>query len=484
MTPRWLYSLAALAACAPHHHAPTTAAVSAPGRPMTVNVDPKLVELEVTPTTTLVTAAAASDIGLRVHITAKALPEENRPPLDVALVLDTSGSMKGDAIKAVIANAHTLVDKMRDGDVISVIAFHSKVDVLAAPTKVDSATKQRIHHAIDGIQAHGTTDLADGLAEAYREIATTNMPTAIRRVVLLSDGVPNDSAQLPQLIANLHAAGIPVTTLGLGVDYDDTVMIRIANETGGSFHYIDKPDELADVFKEELAKMSTVVAQNMSITLTPGPGVQFRPMPGLAPMADGRVSAFLGDLSAGESRDLMLPVALVSRGDGAIVEITDATLTYADTIGHSGANHREAYAQVEASSDKQKVKDAVVVALEVTRVRTVAAGAILEAITMARNGQIAPARQHLAQASQQVKEAMTRLKDDSLKDVLAELDEVSKGVAQMVVPQQAVLPDPSSNAMVKPSSVEPQAPAVAPMEVERTIRAKQDHAVRKVNGRK
>src|SRR5437867_1758556 len=121
MTPRSLPCLAvALVACAAPHK-PVANQVATPPAPMIVRTDPKLIDMLVEPTTTLVPASASSELGVRVEISAHESPDAKRPPLDLALVVDTSGSMEGDAIEAVRASARQLVDKLQDSDHISVV---------------------------------------------------------------------------------------------------------------------------------------------------------------------------------------------------------------------------------------------------------------------------------------------------------------------------------------------------------------------------
>ena len=483
MTPRSFFplaGLAGLAACAAPKPPVTVAATTGVGAPLVAVVDPKLVEMTVEPTTSLVTASASSEIGVRVQITAGSLPPANRPPLDLALVLDTSGSMEGASIEAVRASARALVHEMREGDRVAVIAFHSKVDVLVPTTRLDGPALARVDSAIDHIRAKGTTDLVGGLVAGAQQVAAAGDPHAIRRIVLLSDGVPNQTAALPNLLASLHQQGMSVTTLGLGVDYDTTLMTQIANDTGGNFHYIEKPDEIAAVFDDELTKMQTVVARNLQLVLSPGPGVHFEAMPGLAPLGDGRVAAMIGDLSAGETRDLMIPIQLTARGDGATVEVVDAQLAFVDAIGNSGQGTRDAFVAVKASNDAKAVTAAVTVRLEVARVRTAAAGAILETIAMARAGRIAEAKKRLDAAAVEVKAAMARLHDDELRAVLDELDSVGKELSQLVV---AAPPPPDYQRRPIADGGESPPPATAPAAIETQLRHEQDRAEQRVHGR-
>ena len=458
--PPWVLLSMMLAACAAH---PPAKLASHPA--IALAADPKLVDMTVEATTPLVLANASTELGIRVRITANDLPDAKRPPLNLGLVLDTSGSMEGASIDAVRASAATLVDKLRDGDRIAIVAFHSRVDVLVPSIIVSPATRPRLEHAIAGIHAHGTTDLAGGLATALAEVRQHQLAQGVNRIVLLSDGVPNTSAQLPNLIAQTHQLGITVTSLGLGVDYDTALMTEIARDTGGEFHYLEKPEEVSAVFDHELMKMTTIVGRGLQLRLAPGPGVTIEAMPGLSPAGDGSFFATVGDLPAGETRDLMIPVRVAARGDGSTAELTDATLTFDDVIGGSGPQQRTGYVGAKASSDAAKVQGAVVISLEVARIRAFGAAAMLDAINLARTGQLAAAQEHLAGAIRTVEDAAPRLHEPDLEQLAHDLTALGKQLATMVV--------------VPPQIVEERAvpqPATAPAEMEVPIRRAEERA--------
>lgn len=469
-----------LAACGPKRTPGTTASNAA--SPLVVAVDPRLIEMVAEPTTTLVTASASSQLGLRIQIRALELPESKRPALNLTLVLDTSGSMQGDAIDALRSSANKLIEQLRDGDRVAVVAFHSKVDVLVPGTAINPAARKRIAKAIGGIVARGTTDLAAGLAVGLEQVRAGHLASGINRIVLLSDGVPNTGTSLPALIAAAHQAGIGVTTLGLGVDYDTTLLTQMARDTGGTFHYIETPDTIASVFNDELTKMTTVVGRNLQLALAPGPGVTIEPMPGLVAGGDGKLYATIGDLAAGEKRDLMIPIKLAARGDGSTAELVDATLSFDDVVNRSGRLSRDAFVAVKTSKDAVAVRKAVKIDLEVQRVRTAAASAILEAITLARQNQLDLARKRLANAAEVVRAASTRLQDPELAKIGSQLDEVAKQLAQLV-PQQIVAEPAHAKGGIEPTtSMAMPRPAVAPVDVEIKLRRAQDTATKTVSG--
>jgi Ca-activated chloride channel homolog len=447
--------------------------------PLAASVDPKLVEMTVEATTALLDAGDHNELGLRVRIVGKGLPDAKRPPLNLGLVLDTSGSMEGDAIKAVRDSAKGLLAKLRDGDRISIVAFHSRADVLVENRVISATTRAQVEHAIEGIQARGTTDLASGLAAGLSQVARNQVATGINRIVLLSDGVPNNQLDLQATINSIHQHGISVTSLGLGIDYDTKLMTQIARDTGGAFHYLEQPDEVAAVFDDELTKMTTIVGRNLQLVLEPGPNVKFQPLPGFTLSPDGKLLALVGDLAAGETRDLMFPLAVAARGEGATAEIALATLTFDDVIGLSGQQKREDFVALKTSNDGAAIKAAVKIGLEAARVRATAAGATLEAISLARSGQIEPARKRIGEAIAMVRAAAKKLGDKELEQLVKELDELANDLAK-IVPPPAVQVIGTTTAIDTASPP----PAMAPMAIEPRLRRAEENASEKVRGAK
>src|SRR6202012_2715279 len=124
--------------------------------------------------------------------------------------------------------------------------------------------------------------------------------------VLLSDGVPNTTQGLANLLVGIRNVGYAVTSLGLGNDYDTQLMTKIAADTGGNFHYLAQPEQIAAVFDDELSKLTTVVAHDVQLTLSAGPGVTLEPLVGFRGSAQTLTTAG-GDLPATATPDRRLP---------------------------------------------------------------------------------------------------------------------------------------------------------------------------------
>ncbi len=475
MTPRTRLAWVLLfsAACAAKH----TKVADNRTTPLVVNADPKLVEMTVETTTSLLDAEDHNELGLRVRITGNALPDAQRPPLNLALVLDTSGSMEGEAIEAVRDSARHLVAKLRDGDRLAIVTFHSSADILVENRVVNPETRAFATKKVEGIRARGTTDLARGLSFGLSQVTGHRLLNGINRIVLLSDGVPNNQVNLAATLQTIRQQGISVTSLGLGLDYDTKLMTQVARDTGGAFHYLEKPDEVAAVFDDELTKMTTVVGRNLQLVIEPGPNVTIQALPGFTPGADGKLYAPVGDLAAGEVRDLMFPITVAARGEGSTAEIALATLTFDDVIGKSGQQKRDGFVALKTSNDAAAIKAAIKIGLEAARVRASAAGATLEAISLARSGQIEPARKRIADAITAGKAAAKKLGDAELDALVKQLGELAEDLAKIVPPQQQII-GTSAPQIDRPAA----APAMAPMAVEPKLRRAEEDAADQVRG--
>lgn len=446
------------------------------GAALAITTDPQLVELAVDPTADKVLADEIGELAVRIRVSAAKLPAGNRPPLNLALVLDTSGSMEGAAIDAEKRAAQQLVDKLTVRDRVSLVVFHSTGEVLVPATPVTAAARRELTKAIDGIVARGTTDLAAGLALGLQQAQAGRGDGSIDRVVLLGDGVANDPAPIPGLVAQAVAQRLSITTLGLGIEFDPAMLGKIATDTGGRYHYLDEPHQVAAVFDDELLQMRQVIGKNLALNLVAGPGVTLEPMGGFQPMGNG-LYAVLGDLSAGEIRDVIVPLKVAGRRAGATVELIDATLTFEDATAGAGSLTRTGFAKVRSDGDPIAVAASVKVAIELARTRARAAGASLDAIARARMADLPGALAILDAALTEAKSTAQKTGDEELSLQIARMETLRADLPEIAAAAHRTL-------LIRDHQHGAGAamPAAAPEAVERRVRAVEADAIETMSG--
>jgi Ca-activated chloride channel family protein len=334
----------------------------------------------------------------RVRIGVRDPGSSEDAPVNVAMVIDTSGSMKGEPIVEARKAALALLDALADDDRLAVITFHSKTDVLLESTPLDDDAREQARKGIESMRALGTTDMAGGVQAAIDQVNAHFDPRGINRVVLLGDGVPNQEGALRAMAQSAGQRGITITSLGLGEDYDETLMGAMAQLSGGRFHYVESAEKVVAFFKNEALRLDGVYARNAVLELTPGPGVEIEDVIGHVVQRDSVVSVGLGDMSRDEARDVFVKLNVRAHRAGAPVELLDAVLRYDDPLDSSIRKERRLYFGANASAitaDIDRGRDRVV---EAGLARAVAAAETLKAIELARQGDGAGASTRLSLA--------------------------------------------------------------------------------------
>ncbi|MDZ7801887.1 MAG: macro domain-containing protein [Trueperaceae bacterium] len=191
-----------------------------------------------------------------------------RTPIDLALVLDRSGSMRGDSLAAARRAAHDAVDLLEDGDRVAIVAYESEVEVVQPLAAVDR--REQLHAAIDRIDTRGTTALHAGWVEGAEQLADHVDPARAARVVLLTDGLANvgvtDPAAIMRDVAQLQAHGIVTSTVGLGRSFAEDLLSGIAEAGGGRFAYAETPADLEGIMAAELIGIDATLARGVRAT--------------------------------------------------------------------------------------------------------------------------------------------------------------------------------------------------------------------------
>ena len=272
-----------------------------------------------------------------LEVSADQLAGQTRQPVHLAVVMDTSGSMRGkDKITNARAAAIELAEMLGPEDTLSLVTFSDHAQTLIQRGSADEARRMRL--LIEGIKPGGGTNLYDGMTTGQRLLQDTAL-AGVKRVVILSDGLANlgvqDPAELTRLAGSLVSEGVTVSGLGLGLDYDEDLLAAMSDAGGGGYHFISDATQLNGIFAGELTQMSALLARKVTVDVTLGEGVELLEVYGYdaSTRLDG-YQVFLGDLHGGATRKIVARVRVpdgqlgaqdVARASVAFTSAEDAT---------------------------------------------------------------------------------------------------------------------------------------------------------------
>jgi Ca-activated chloride channel homolog len=411
-------------------------------------LDPMIVTLDGAPGHKLLAAGAPGKLVVRLHIGTKELPSQARPHVNLALVMDTSGSMEGKAMADAIAAGVKLLGTLEPGDRLAVISFGSAADIVVPSTILSAANMADIKAKIEAMTASGTTDMAAGLGVGINQVQAYLQSDGVNRIVLLGDGMPNDEGPILPMATAAGQAGISIAAFGLGTEYNETLMAAIAQRSGGRFHYIEESDEIASVFVDEVLRLTRTVARDMVVTLRPGPGVRVTRIVG----HPSTTYAQLGTLAQGEDRDVIVELETPARKDQLAIELLDATLRFTDAVNESGGHERSVYVATHASAKGIGGED-----IDVLKVaaRQFLAAAVLDAVSLARQNRLPEAMAILDAAEKAARSAVKARPDAKLEEAIADLAPLRASLPSLV--QQQVIQPTAQNLRL-----ETHAPAAIP----------------------
>ncbi|MBU0682566.1 MAG: VWA domain-containing protein [Proteobacteria bacterium] len=238
--------------------------------------------------------------------------QQQRLPLNVALVLDRSGSMAHqDKLRHVKKAALAILDKLRPGDRFSLITYDDYATVLIASQPVEGLSHAR--SLINSIHPGGSTNMQAGLEEGYRQLRRYSSPRSTNRVLLFSDGQANVGITSPQRLGNiaLDEAGnsISLSTFGVGCDFNENLMAALAENGLGMYYFIDSSGSIAEILAREFRAVEQVVATDIRIEVQFADDINIaQVMANRYEIKKNRVIMYGGDLSAGERRRFQIRI--------------------------------------------------------------------------------------------------------------------------------------------------------------------------------
>ncbi|MDP3070714.1 MAG: VWA domain-containing protein [Opitutaceae bacterium] len=305
---------------------------------------------------TVTAAAPAGLVRLRVDVDRAVLPanttektivkigldcvrpprRDMRPPVNLALVIDRSGSMAGDKIAKAREAALEAVQRLAPDDIVALVVYDTTVQTLVPAQRVGDG--RRLERAIRGIEVAGNTALYGGVARGADEVRRHMEDRRfVNRVILLSDGLanvgPSSPEELGRLGASLVKEGISVTTIGLGLGFNEDLMTRLAQRSDGNTYFVEHSADLPRIFAAELGDVLNVVARRVVIEIEFPMGVRPINFVGRDGVIRGqRAELTLNQLYGGQEKFALIEVEVSPSRPGAELEIAQARVRYEDAL--------------------------------------------------------------------------------------------------------------------------------------------------------
>lgn len=237
--------------------------------------------------------------------------QETLSPAHICLVLDRSTSMKGSRMDMVKTSSLNLLQQLRPQDLISVVAFSDRAEVLVPPSRVSSLGKS--DHRISLLSTGGGTEILQGLSLGVEQLRESDSGY-IRHLILLTDGYTYGDEQGCLALAKEAAGeGITISVLGIGEDWNDELMDQITGLSGGNTRLISTPADLDNFLMEKVLEIEMLYARGLRFQFESSPGVElryaFRLIPNISPLNIAN-PLLLGDIQYHKSISLLIEFAL------------------------------------------------------------------------------------------------------------------------------------------------------------------------------
>jgi Ca-activated chloride channel family protein len=369
----------------------------------------------------LVRAGVHSTRHVLVEVTAPTRPvADERTPLNVAFILDRSGSMGGQKIALARQAVERAISALDERDRFSVVVYDDAIDVVVESTTASGEAKRNALRRVAHVDARGSTNLADGWLRGAEQVALHQSDDAINRCLLLTDGLANvgetDPETLARHAAELRARGVVTSTFGVGADFDERLLGALADAGGGHFYFIERAVQIPDFITSELGELLAVVAREATLDVQLAPGFRLEPLSTLATeQREGGCRLALGDLVSGQEVEVVLSLEF-PRGELGLTVSVFFTLDDREGAlrGEGGCSVTWTYADHAANNAQPRDRD-----VDRAVARLYAARAEDEALRLNAAGRFDDARRALAGVAERIRGYADR--DEELNELAARL---------------------------------------------------------------
>ena len=339
---------------------------------------------------------------LMIKMLPPVLEEDQRASINVSIVLDRSGSMTGEKLHKAKLAAKMAVEQLRDHDLLSVVAYDDVVTVPIPAAKVND--RASIQSRIQSIQSGGTTALFAGVSKGAAELRKHHDRRQVNRIVLLSDGIanvgPSSPEQLAELGESLAKEGIAVTTIGLGLNYNEDLLTRLAVASQGNHSFVAEPEQLHEAFEREFGKGLSVVAQGLHLGLQFAPWVKpVRVLNAKADILEDRVELEIGQLYSGRESYLLLEIEVLppeSQNENHTGSLAQVQLKYGE-MPNGLRRELQIPVEYETASDEAQVQASSNTEVRIAVAQQLGMDKSLQAVRLRDKGNVDEARKLMLQ---------------------------------------------------------------------------------------
>lgn len=287
-------------------------------------------------------------------------------PLNLAIVIDRSGSMVGQRERNAIDAAAGMIRRLRDGDTVSVVSYSAEARIVLPVTTVSTATQEQlIRSMIDNMsdKPTGSTCISCGLDLGMRTLVGRR--AGIDRMLLLSDGEANrgvtDETGIRSIARQARNQGATISSIGVDIDYNERLMSAVAREANGRHYFSETGSNLEQIFDQELESLVKTVAKDGKLEVELAPGVRVAEVFDRAyQQVDRKVIVPLGTFTPGEDKTFLMRLEVPPSPNGER-PIASVTLTYQDLATREpGECFGELAAQMAATTSEVSQLDAIV----------------------------------------------------------------------------------------------------------------------------
>lgn len=355
----------------------------------------RAVSVAISPERRVLTADRPEAALVKIGLTGAALPHGERPAVNLALVLDRSGSMHGDRIARAREAAIAAVERLDDRDYVSVVVFDDRIDVLAGAQTASPQNKAAIVEKLRTVEACGSTAIFGGVSAGAAELRKNLSRNLVNRLILLSDGQANVGPSSPEELGHLGASlvkeSITASTMGVGLGYNENLMAALAGRSDGNTYFIENSDDLPRIFNAELGDAFQVAARDvrLSVRFDGAHPVELVGRDGR--IEDGVVSVDFNQIYSTQEKYVLVRTEFPIGRDGETRPFATAEVTWtAPGTGRPGT--ASASASISFSADERAVRDSADVHVMVQGQRTVNAIRAQEALRLNAVGDYEGAR--------------------------------------------------------------------------------------------